>query len=37
MRMQGYTYKEIAEKMHLSRNTIDYMVRKLRKQKDGID
>lgn len=37
MRMQGYSYKEIAEKMHVPRNTIDYMVRKLRKQKDGID
>lgn len=37
LRMMGYTYDEIAKKLNLSKYAIDYLMRKIRRQKNRID
>lgn len=37
LRMMGYTYDEIAKKLHTTKYAIDYLMRKIRRQKNRID
>ncbi len=37
MRAQGYSYQEIADCLKISKNSVDYILRKLRRCKDRID